>query len=276
MAAKKSGSKKSDDVVKEGDMIYLDYEAYIKDKDLLFETTREDLAREHDIFDEKLTYSPIAVTVGKGNVFEGLEEALVGAKVGEEKEIEIPPEKAAGPRDKTKMEVFPIREFQREKIDPYPGLEVTIKNRTGTVLSVGAGRVRVDFNNPLAGKVLLYKFVVVEKITDMGEKIKATLKMDYGHEDEFGIEHREKEITLTLPDICKYDQNWMIAKYRVISDLRDLGFTDIRFVEEYISEKPEEAAESDEPAEGKKEEAEEKTEQEGPENEKELETSDGA
>ncbi len=267
MAAKKSGSKKSDDVVKEGDMIYLEYDAYIKDKDLLFETTSEELAREHDIFDEKFTYSPIAITVGRGNVFQGLEEALIGAKVGEEKEVEIPPEKAAGPWDKTKMEVFPIREFQREKIDPYPGLEVTIKGKTGTVLSVGAGRVRVDFNDPLAGKVLLYRFKVVSKITDTEEKIKASLKMDYGHEDEFGIEHKDKEITLILPDICKYDQSWMVAKYRVISDLREMGFTDIRLVEEYISEKPEE---TDSVPEEKGEKPAE------PENEKELESSEEA
>ncbi len=277
MAAKKSesGSKKSDDVVKEGDMIYLEYEAYIKEKDLLFETTKEELAREHDIFDEKLTYGPVALTVGKGNVFEGLEEALIGAKIGEEKEVEVPPEKAAGPWDKEKMDIFPIREFVREKIDPYPGLEVTIKNKSGTVMSVGAGRVRVDFNSPLAGKVLLYKFKVVSKITDTEEKIKASLKMDYGHEEEFGIEHKETKISLRLPDICKYDQNWMIAKYRVISDLRDLGFTDIRFIEEYLSEKSEEASadNSDEKAEEEKDEAESEKDSE---NKKELDSSDEA
>jgi len=109
MAAKKSESKKSDDTVKEGDMIYLDYEAYMKDKDLLFETTKDELAREHDIFDEKLTYAPVPLTVGKGSVFEGLEEALIGVKVGEDKEVEIPPEKAAGPWDKEKMEIFMLQ-----------------------------------------------------------------------------------------------------------------------------------------------------------------------
>ncbi len=275
MAAKKSESKKSDDVVKEGDMIYLEYEAYIKEKGLLFETTKEEIAREHDTFDEKFIYGPVAITVGKGSVYEGLEEALVGAKVGEEKEVEIPPEKAAGPWDKEKMEIFPIREFIRDKIDPYPSLEVTIRNKTGTVMSVGAGRVRVDFNNPLAGKVLLYKFKVVSKITDTEERIKASLKMDYGHEDEFGIEHKETEITLKLPDICKYDQNWMIAKYRVISDLRDLGFTDIRFIEEYLSEKSEEtsADNSDEKMEEEKDEAEVGKDSE---NKKELDSSDEA
>lgn len=284
MAAKKSESvsKKSDDVVKEGDMIYLEYDAYIKEKDLLFETTKEELAREHDIFDEKSSYGPVAITVGKGNVFEGLEEALIGAKVGDEKEVEIPPEKAAGPWDKEKMEIFPIREFIRDKIDPYPGLEVTIKNKTGTVMSVGAGRVRVDFNNPLAGKILLYKFKVVSKITDLEEKIKASLKMDYGHEEEFGIEHKGTEISLTLPDICKYDQNWMIAKYRVISDLRDMGFTDIRFIEEYLSEKKEESVEaSDDKTEEAAENTEEKKEPEeenapDSENKKESGSSDKA
>jgi len=260
--AEKNSESKSDDLVKEGDMIYLEYDAYIKEKDLLFATTSEEHAREHEIFDDKMNYGPIALTIGKGNVFEGLEEALIGAKVGEEKEVEIPPEKAAGPWNKEKIDVFPIREFIREKIDPYPGLEVNIRNKRGTVMSVGAGRVRVDFNDPLAGKVLLYKFKVLRKITDIAEKIEAILKMDYGHEDEFGVEHKETEIRLTLPDICKYDQNWMLAKYRVVSDLRELGFTEILFIEEYISEKTEESAEKDTMEKKDEENTDEKTDEE--------------
>ncbi|MHA1742863.1 MAG: hypothetical protein ACTSV6_01275, partial [Candidatus Heimdallarchaeota archaeon] len=41
------------------------------------------------------------------------------------------------------------------------------------ILSVDGGRVKVDFNHPLAGKVLEYEIEVVGKIEDATEKVKA-------------------------------------------------------------------------------------------------------
>ncbi|NLN72371.1 MAG: peptidylprolyl isomerase, partial [Thermoplasmatales archaeon] len=48
----------------------------------------------------------------------------------------------------------PLREFHKQEINPYPGLEVSLGDRRGTVATVGAGRVKVDFNNPRARKNL--------------------------------------------------------------------------------------------------------------------------
>ena len=70
------------------------------------------------------------------------------------------------------------------------------------------------------------------------------LKMSYGTNDGFDIEHHGKNFKIKLSDACKYDQRWMLAKYRIITDLREiLGAETITFLEEY--EKPQKKEEAE-------------------------------
>jgi len=239
--------------VSKGDVVKLEYEAWAEDTGEMFDTTSEETAQENSIFNENAVYGPITVLVGAGRIFEGLEEALEGVTVGEEKEVVIPPEKAAGQRDSKLMELHPIREFHRKEIQPQVGMEVNINNRVGTIVGVTAGRVRVDFNRPLAGKSLKYKFKVVERIDETESKIRGIVEMDYGNGDSFNVSMDEEIISLIMPDVCKYDQKWIMAKYRVVADLREVfGNVTIRFVEEYpkkeeVSAEEEKAEEELEP-----------------------------
>ena len=87
----------------------------------MIDTTKEESAKEAGIFNEKFTYAPMPLLVGGGRIFEGLDEALVGAEVGKETEVIIPPEKAAGPRDPKLVEVHSVREFLKQDVEPPPG-----------------------------------------------------------------------------------------------------------------------------------------------------------
>jgi len=226
----------SDEAVKitKGDVIRLDYDAWIEDTEEMFDTTSDEKARENDIFNENANYAPISILVGAGRVFEGLDEALDGAEVGVEQEVIIPPEKAAGQRDHKLVELHPLREFYRQDIDPRIGMEVNIKNRIGTIVAVTAGRVRVDFNRPLAGSTLKYKFTVVEKLETNENKAKGILEMDYGTSEGFVVVIEDDVYIITMPDVCKYDQKWTMAKYRVVADLREaFGNVEVRFIEAY-------------------------------------------
>jgi FKBP-type peptidyl-prolyl cis-trans isomerase 2 len=237
--------------VSKGDIVKLEYEAWAEDTGEMFDTTSEETAQENGIFNENAVYGPITVLVGAGRIFEGLEEALEGVAVGEEKEVVIPPDKAAGQRDPKLMELHPIREFHRKEIQPQVGMEVNINNRVGTIVGVTAGRVRVDFNRPLAGKSLKYKFKVVERIEKAESKIRGIVEMDYGNGDSFNMIMDDEIISLIMPDVCKYDQKWIMAKYRVVADLREVfGNVTIRFVEEYP--KKEETSAEEEKAEEEK------------------------
>ncbi len=243
------------DTIEKGDIVWLEYDAYTVNPNgaqSLFDTTHEEVAKKENKFEEKKVYTEQPVVVGKARLFAGLEEALVGAKVGDSKEVVIPPEKAAGARDARLVELKTEREFLKQEITPELGMEVSIGGRRGTVTSVAAGRVRVDFNNPLAGKTVKYVVKVTKKATTPEERIRAILEMDYGLGDQFKIEPKGDVLEVKLPDLCKTDEKWFVSKFRVVADLREL--TDLhlmRFVEEY--EKKVEAAKEEKPAEAKAE-----------------------
>ncbi|MFH1580415.1 MAG: peptidylprolyl isomerase [Thermoplasmatota archaeon] len=241
--------------IKAGDIVLADFDGWIQDSNELFDTTNESLAKEHDIFNEKMVYGPQPLIVGKGRLFPGLDESLLKAEVGKEYEIVVSPDKGAGPRDPKLVELHPLREFVKQEIEPRVGLEVTVKNRPAIITAVTAGRVRVDFNNRLAGRTLKYKYKVVEKPSKPVDVVKLLLKMAYGTSDGFDVEHHGKNFNIKLSDSCKYDQRWMLAKYRLVTDLREVaGAETISFIEEYEKPKKEEAEKKEAP-EPKKDEA---------------------
>lgn len=250
--------------IKAGDVVLVEYDGWIHDSNELFDTTSEALAKEKNIFNEKMTYGPQPLIVGKARLFPGLDESMLKAEVGKEFEVIIPPEKAAGPRDPKLVELHPVREFLKQEIEPRVGLEVTVKNRPATITAVTAGRVRLDFNNRLAGKTLRYKYKITEKPTKPNEIVRLILKMSYGTSDGFEVEHHGKDFKLKLPDQCKYDQKWLLAKYRVVTDLREvLGAETVSFIEEYA--KPVEKKQPEEKKEEKKPEEPPKAEERAPE-----------
>lgn len=220
--------------VTKGDIIKFDFDAWIADSGEMFDTTNEDHAKENGIFNEKFKYASMPLLVGGGRIFPGLEEALEGVKVNDEIEVVIPPEKAAGARDPKLVQMHSVREFLKQDIEPRPGMEVSMNNKTGVITSVSAGRVRVDFNRRFAGQSLKYKFKVLEVIKDEVERVKAILEMDYGTSEGFQPKIEEKKVSIILPDVCKYDQKWTLAKYKVVADLREaLEANPIEFIEEY-------------------------------------------
>ena len=161
-------------------IVRIDYKAYFADADRLYDTTNADAAKEAGIFNEKVTYAPMAYIIGSGSLYADLDAAIAGAEIGKETEVTIPCEKAAGARNPRLIELHPIKEFYKNEINPYPGMSVSLGNRNGVVMSVGAGRVKVDFNNPLAGHDLKYEVTVVEEVTDPVEKAKCIMEMDFG------------------------------------------------------------------------------------------------
>ena len=62
----------------------------------VFDTSMEKEARNAGLYNAARDYKPLQVTLGTGKVIVGFEEALMGMKVNEEKEVVIPPEKAYG------------------------------------------------------------------------------------------------------------------------------------------------------------------------------------
>lgn len=228
-------------VLQKGDFVRIDYIGKIKESGKVFDTTMEEVAKEHGIYDEKIDFKPAPIVVGANHVIKGLDEALVGLEVGEKKIVEIPPEKGYGERDPKLIKVFPIREFTKRGLKPYPGMRVEIDGKIGKVQSVGGGRVRVDFNYELAGKALEYEVIVKEKINKLEEKIRLLLElhMPFADANNHEIKIEDGKARIILADIAKIKSDAMLAKHLVAKDVFNFleEITTIEFVD--VFKKPE-------------------------------------
>jgi len=234
-------------------VIRLDYKAYMADTKKLYDTTDEAAAKEAGIYNEKYHYAPMSYIVGSKKLFSALDKAIADAQVGKEFEVSIPCEEGAGARNPKLLETYPIRDFYKQQINPMPGMQVTLANRSGTVLSVGAGRVKVDFNNPLAGHDLFYKLTVKEEITAPEEKAKAIIEADFGQADGFVFAFPAGKVSVTLPEITKFHQEWPVARFKVVSDLREaFGVDTVEFIEVWTAAKKDEAKTEDKATEPQK------------------------
>jgi len=251
----------SSTTISKGDIVWIDYEGWVLNPNgtrTLFDTTRAEAAKKADRFDEKKVYAEFPIIVGHGRILPGLDEALIGAEIGKDTTIRIPPEKGAGERDPKLVELHPLREFLKQEIHPDVGMEVSLGGRKGTITQVTGGRVRIDYNNPLAGKTIEYTFRATRKAETTEEKLRAILEMDYGLADQFKITVAKDGAEILIPDICKTDERWFVSKFRVVADLREvLGLPKVQFVEEYVKAPPKpEPAKTPEKAEEPKAEAE--------------------
>ncbi len=154
------------------DFILIDYVARNKDTKEIIDVTQEEVAKKEKAYKTDGIYEPMLVAVGEGWVVKGLDEALVGLKEGEEKEIELQPEKAFGTRDPQKLRILSARDLSRRGVTPRIGQRVEIDGQLALIRTVGSGRITADFNHPLAGKVITYSVKVVRKLRDVEEKIR--------------------------------------------------------------------------------------------------------
>ena len=226
--------------LKDGEIITLDYEG--RTDGILFDTTLEKVAKKEDAVVENRKYSPITVVVGEGRLVPGLENNLKQAKIGETTEITIAPEEAYGIRDTKLIETMSVAKFRRVCPDAkgYVGEEITMDGRPGTLANVYGSRVRVDFNPPLAGKELVFKYTVKSVVKKPVDVIRSLFTMEYPADEDFEVKVEKGVAQIKLPERTKFDVNWFQAKYRVVAAIRKhTKVTDIEFLEHYEGTKPE-------------------------------------
>lgn len=83
----------SGNVAAEGKIVLVDYIGRFENG-TVFDTSLEEEAKLSGVYLEGRPYEPFSFTVGKGQVIEGFEEAIIGMKAGDEIEVTVPPEKA--------------------------------------------------------------------------------------------------------------------------------------------------------------------------------------
>ena len=130
--------------VKKGDKITVEYTGRLEDGTIF------DSSKEHE--------EPLQFIVGAGEIIKGFDQAVIGMKVGEEKEITIPPEDAYGPYNPELSRDIPRNAFQDDQ-EVKEGMMFMMALEDGrqvpvSITAIKEEHVTIDLNAPLAGKTL--------------------------------------------------------------------------------------------------------------------------
>ena len=206
-----------------GAIVHVEYDLYNAESGDLIETTREEIAKEHDVFDEARTYEPMITVVGEGRLIAGFEAHLSDAEADNEYTFDIEPADGYGDRDASLVETISQNVLLRSVGDANMlaiGAPGEIGGRNGILQMLRAGRARIDYNHPLAGTTLRYTYTIVKVVEDRTERVTTLLQMNTGRSD-FEVEFVRDDVTITLPDSIAYDQNWAYAKFSLVRALRE-------------------------------------------------------
>jgi len=168
------------------DFIEIEFTGRIKDGEIFDSNVSEDLKKLNSSQEPK----PFVFCLGQDMFLKGVEEFLLGKDIGNY-EIDLKPEKAFGLRNPSMIQMIPLKVFIEHKVNPIPGAVLTFDNRLGKVLTVSGGRIMVDFNNPLAGKEVVYKIDILRKVDDINEKVKSLNEFLFRRDFKFEINDKK-------------------------------------------------------------------------------------
>ena len=134
--------------IKQGDKIQVEYTGKLED---------------NTIFDTNKNKEPLEFTVGQHQVIQGFEQAVMDMELNQEKTVTIPPEKAYGQPDPTR-----IQEIPKDKIPDNAkiGDMLTFSTNQGPIqeklIKIEDNNATLDINHPLAGKNLIFTIKILK------------------------------------------------------------------------------------------------------------------
>ena len=236
--------------IKNSDFVLVNYTLKVKESGDVVDTTIESTAKEKGIHHEHEgteetdvhRYEPLFVVVGEGWVTKGFDEGLVGLEAGQSSTIEVPPEKGYGARDASKVRLVPLRRFRNEGITPVPGIQVTLDGKVGQIRTVGAGRVQVDYNHPLAGRTLVYEVSVQSIVEKTEDKIRNLIhkRLPAVDQAKFGLQLSSNELKIEVPEEAFFLEDLQLAKKAMSTDIEKFfpEFSKIMFLEAFKKPMP--------------------------------------
>jgi len=225
-----------------GDFVLLDYVARVKETGEVFDTTKEDVAKKEKLHKEGEIYEPNLVVIGEGWVLKALDESLLTLESGKTSAVEIAPEKAFGNRDPEKVRLVPLRRLTAKGITPQLGMRVEFEGKLAIVRTIGAGRVQLDFNPPLAGKTLVYEVTIQKEIEAVKEKIDALIHRRIPSVDvsKFNVKIKKATVEIEMPEEAFYLEGVQAAKRGIAVDIQKF-FAEknaVKFIEVFAKKAP--------------------------------------
>ena len=219
----------SDHLIKKNDFIELLYTGYANGE--IFDSNIE-----HDLklINPDSKAKKLIIAVGQDMVVKGFDKALEGKEIGKEYEISLSPKDAFGERKREMIRTIPLKAFREKNVNPQPGMVLTLDNMMAKIIAVSGARVITDFNNPLAGKELKYKFTIVRKVEDEKEKVEALFDVFFSFIPDYKI---AEKITIHGTKMLEYIVKAYNPKFKEILG-KELDFVEKK--EEKKEETPKE------------------------------------
>ncbi len=189
-------------MITKGDIIEINL--ILKDNDTkeVLDTTIEKIGKENNL-NAQAEYKPIKAVFGTNELLPSVEDKIKDLEENKTKTFVLTKKEAFGDKNPNNTKIVPFNDFKQEKINPQPGMQVTIGNQTGKVISVSGGRVKVDFNPIFAGRNLEYTITVnkiykedKDKVPIIVEKVFYFMKPEHLS---YKIIDSEKEVEVELP-----------------------------------------------------------------------------
>ncbi|MEI7719338.1 MAG: peptidylprolyl isomerase [archaeon] len=201
--------------VQKNDFVEIEFVGKIKDTNEVFDTNSK-----AEIEKRKLNFvaKPYVICIGKSMSIKGLDQDAEGKEIGKEYSVEIKPEDAFGKRNPQMMRMIPLKVFINQKIMPEKGMQLSLDGAIAKVISISGGRVLVDFNNPLAGKVVSYDYKIIRKLEDDKEKVNAL--QDFFFRQRFAFEIKDKEVYFQVEEKLKKFIELMVKPFEDILGMK--------------------------------------------------------
>lgn len=120
-----------------------------------------------EIIDSSRGRDPLLYLHGTESLVPGLQKALVHHQAGEKIQVQVPPDEAYGPFDEDAISEVPKKELPEGQLKV--GYRITAEGVDGNFMYAIIKEIRdqsviVDFNHPLAGKMLDFDVEIIEVI----------------------------------------------------------------------------------------------------------------
>ena len=132
-------------IVKKGDKVKIQYKASLTNGTL---------------FIESKPGKPLEFTVGDGKMPHGLDQAVIGMELREEKSVTVGPKEAYGKRNHELVIKFAKAKLPRS-FEPEIDNVVKIRDVPGTIVKIDEENVYLDGNHPLAGKDVVFYIRII-------------------------------------------------------------------------------------------------------------------
>ena len=117
------------------------------------------------VFDSNIGKQPLQFTIGAGQVIPGFDQAVIGMQINQTKNVTLPVNEAYGPVNPSLIVTVPVNAIKIQNSTMTLGSIITRvvngQQIEGVVTALNSTTATINFNSPLAGKVLVFSIRVV-------------------------------------------------------------------------------------------------------------------